>query len=151
MRVLLGLVVWSLVEIALFVTVGSWIGVLGTLLIVLGSGVAGVAILRRQGTRLGQTVRANMGAMRDPMTPVAHAGLIGLAAALLILPGFLTDMIGLALLVPPVRRGIIAWAGSTLRAARVAQPAGYQDDVVEAVAVEVKRDGPQEPSGWTKR
>ena len=80
MRVLMGLVAWSLVEIALFVTVGSWVGVLGTLAIVLGSAVAGVMILRRQGVQLGQALRQNMGAGR---LPVAHSGLVALGAVLL--------------------------------------------------------------------
>lgn len=146
MRVLLGLIAWSLVEIALFVTVGSWVGVLGTLAIVLGSGVAGVWVLRRQGVQLGQALRQNMGAGRDP---VAHSGLIALGAVLLILPGFLTDMIGLAMLAPPVRAVIIARIGSRLRSATVHQTyARPQDDVIDAVVIEQKRDG--EPSGWTK-
>jgi UPF0716 protein FxsA len=146
MRVLMGLVAWSLVEIALFVTVGSWVGVLGTLAIVLGSGVAGVMILRQLGVQLGQALRQNMGAGREP---VAHSGLVALGAVLLILPGFLTDMIGLALMVPPVRAVIIARIGSRLRAATVQQTyARPQDDVIDAVVIEQRRDG--EPSGWTK-
>jgi UPF0716 protein FxsA len=146
MRVLMGLVAWSLVEIALFVIVGSWVGVLGTLAIVLGSGVAGVMILRQQGVQLGQALRQNMGAGREP---VAHSGLVALGAVLLILPGFLTDMIGLALLVPPIRAVIIARIGSRLRAATVHQTyARPQDNVIDAVVIEQRRDG--EPSGWTK-
>ena len=146
MRVLLGLIAWSLIEIALFVTVGSAVGVLGTLAIVLGSGVAGVWVLRQQGVQLGQALRQNMGAGRDPM---AHSGLIALGAVLLILPGFLTDMIGLALMVPLIRAVIIARIGSRLRTATVHQTyARPQDDVIDAVVIEQKRDG--EPSGWTK-
>lgn len=146
MRVLMGLVAWSLVEIALFVIVGSWVGVLGTLAIVLGSGVAGVMILRQQGVQLGQALRQNMGAGREP---VAHSGLVALGAVLLILPGFLTDMIGLVLLVPPIRAVIIARIGSRLRTATVHQTyARPQDDVIDAVVIEQRRDG--EPSGWTK-
>jgi UPF0716 protein FxsA len=153
MRVLMGLILWSMIEIALFVIVGSRIGVLGTLLIVLGSGVAGVMVLRWQGARLGQRLRQDLGAMRDPASPVAHSALKGLAAVLLILPGFLTDLIGLALLVRPVREVIIGRVGKRLQAA--ARATGgmrppYEDDVVEAVAVEVQRERPQEPSGWTK-
>lgn len=145
MRVLLGLITWSLVEIALFVMVGSWIGVLGTLAIVLGSGVAGVMILRRQGVQLGQALRQNITG-RDP---VAHSGLIALGAVLLILPGFLTDMMGLAMMVPLVRAVIIARIGSRVRMATVHQSyARPQDDVIDAVVIEQKREG--EPSGWTK-
>lgn len=146
MRVLLGLMAWSLVEIALFVTAGSWIGVLGTLAIVLGSGVAGVWVLRQQGLQLGQTLRQNMGAGR---VPVAHSGLIALGAVLMILPGFFTDMMGLAMMVPLVRAVIIARIGLRLQTATVQTTHAHpQDDVIDAVVIEHKRDG--EPSGWTK-
>lgn len=150
MRGLLVFIIWSLVEISLFVTVGSWIGLLGTLLVIGGSGVAGVMILRGQGTRLGQAVRGNAAG------PLAHSGLIGLAAVLLILPGFLTDVLGLLLLVPLVRQIIIARVGSRLQAAGVRTHA--RGEVVDAVAIEVTPDTPRAPSGqgsgppsgWTK-
>ena len=142
MRGLMGFVVWSLVEIALFVTVGSWIGVLGTLMVVLGTGMLGVALLRRQGVQMGRAVR-------DPGALMAHSGLIALAAVALILPGFLTDALGLVLLVPMVRQVIIDRLGARLKAAGVVRTAA-PGDVIDVVAVEVEHDAVREPSGWTK-
>ncbi len=155
MRGLLVFIVWSLVEISLFVTVGSWIGLLGTLLVVVGSGMAGVAVLRWQGTHLGQALKSNVVAMRDPLSPLAHSGLLGLAGALLILPGFLTDVVGLVLLLPWVRQAIIGNVATRLRAAVFDRAVGalhprHEAEVIDAEVVEVKPDGPRPPSGWTK-
>ncbi len=154
MRGLLAFIAWSLIEISLFVTVGGWIGLWGTLMIVLGSGLAGVAILRWQGAHLGQTLKSNVVAMRDPLSPMAHSGLIVMAAVLLILPGFLTDVLGAVLLLSPVRHWIVQHFGTKLRAAVFDRAAAMmhppQDEVVEAAAVEVQREGPHEPSGWTR-
>ena len=150
MRGLMVFIVWSLVEISLFVTVGSWIGLLGTLLVILGSGVAGMMILRGQGSRLRQMVRGNGAGL------LAQSGLNALAAVLLILPGFLTDMLGAVLLVPWLQRQIIARVGSRFRAT-VVQPRPY-GEILEAVAVEADPEPKHErsgqpsgqPSGWTK-
>ena len=149
MRGLMVFVLWSLVEISLFVTIGARIGVIGTLAVVIGSAVLGVAILRRLGDQAFTALRSNVVLVRAPMTPVAHSGLLALAALLLILPGFLTDAVGLLMLLPPVRRWIIARVGTRLKAATSDGGATMRyppaQDVIEATAV--KRN---EPSGWTK-
>lgn len=143
MRVILGLLIWSMAEISAFVVVGGWIGLVGVLALVLGTGVAGVMLLRRQGVRLSGAMRGQA-ALRE----AGEAGLVALGAVLLILPGILTDLAGLALMLPPVRRLITVWIGARVVVRR--QDYGAAQDVVEATAVEVKRDGPHEPSGWTK-
>ena len=144
MRGLIIFVVWSLIEISLFVTVGSWIGLAGTLAVIAGTGLAGVMILRGQGTRLGQAMRGNTAGL------LAHSGLTGLAAILLILPGFLTDMVGAVLLVPMVRQVVIDRIGSRIRAS-TPPPPRQTYDVVDAVAIDVTtQDRAGQPSGWTK-
>ena len=147
MRVILGLLVWSVAEISAFVVVGGWIGLTGVLALVLGSGVAGVLVLRGQGVRLAAAMRGQ-GVMqgRGVMRAAGQAGLLALAAVLLILPGLLTDLAGLMLLVPQVRRWI---------AGRIGVRVAGAVDVVEATAVEVGavevgRDALRPPSGWTK-
>lgn len=141
MRVLLGLLVWSLAEISAFVVVGGWIGVMGVLVLVLGSGVAGVAILRRQGLAL-ERLRGG----RAGLAGAGDAGLLALASVLLILPGLLTDVLGLALLVPGVRRWVVGFAR---RRMVVVSETGL-GEVIEARAVEVAANAPREPSGWTR-
>ena len=85
MRVILGLLIWSLAEISALVVMGRWIGLLAVLAIVLGSGVAGVMLLRRQGVRLAAAMRG-----RGGLQGMGEAGLVAFGAVLLIMPGLLT-------------------------------------------------------------
>jgi UPF0716 protein FxsA len=87
---------YLVVEIVALVAVGSWLGVGWTLLLLLAGTVVGAWLARREGVR----------ALRDP--PVAHReltdGLLVAAGGLLILlPGFVSDLAGLLLVLPPTR------------------------------------------------
>lgn len=144
MRVILGLLIWSLAEISAYVVVGGWIGLAGVLGLVLGTGLAGVLMLRRQGVALAGAVQRPGG-----LGAAGQAGLIALAAVLLILPGLLTDLAGLALLLPPVRRFIATRIGARVVVAG-AQGRSAAGDVIDATAVEVDSPRLREPSGWTK-
>jgi UPF0716 protein FxsA len=90
-------------EIAGFVIVGKQIGALATVGLVLASTIAGSLLLRHQGFGVMRRVRAEVAAKRDPSRQLAHGAMIVLAAVLLIIPGFLTDIVALLLLLPPVR------------------------------------------------
>lgn len=92
-----------LLEIAGFVVVGRQIGALATVGLVLASSVAGIMLLRHQGFGVMARVRGEMDAGRDPSRQLAHGAMIVLAAILLIIPGFITDIFGLLLFLPPVR------------------------------------------------
>ena len=99
----------------------------------------------RQGTQTVQALRGQT-VSRQSLRKVADSGLTGIGAILLILPGFLTDLIGLALMVPPLRRLIVRLVGARVQVVQTGMP--QQDDVVEGTAVEVEasrnclRDGP---------
>jgi UPF0716 protein FxsA len=88
---LLGLVVLPIVEIAIFIKVGQSIGLLPTLALIIGAAILGGLLLA---------------ARRLPGQAFLDAALIGVAAVLLVLPGFLSDFVALALLLPPVRAAI---------------------------------------------
>ncbi len=93
-----------LAEIVVFVLVAHLIGTLWALLLVLATGILGGWLLRREGVRAWRSLRQTSGA-GGPVGDGATTGLVGLLAALLlVVPGFLTDLAGLALLLPPVRR-----------------------------------------------
>lgn len=92
-----------LVEIALFIVVGGWIGVLPTIALVIATTVAGSILLRVQGLGLLQRIRAETEAGRTPGRELVHGAMIVVAALLLLLPGFLTDFLGLLLFVPFLR------------------------------------------------
>lgn len=154
------LLAWPLIEIALFVTIGGAIGLWLTLLVVIGTGVLGVALLRRQGLRSAERLRQQMGEMRDPLGVAGDGALRALAALLLILPGFLTDFLGAMLLLPPLRAALIAQITRRVGVVsmRSDQPARRADGIViDGEFVEVDPDPnhtpartPARPSGWTR-
>lgn len=94
-------------EIAIFIVVGSHIGVLATVLLVVATSVAGAALLRIQGLGTLARIRAQVDRGALPDRELAHGAMILVAGLLLLMPGFLTDAIGLLLFIPPLRD--VAW------------------------------------------
>jgi UPF0716 protein FxsA len=130
-----------LIEIALFVTIGAWFGLWLTLAIVLGTAVLGVTLVRWQGLGVLRDIQTK-GVGDDPFSPLAHGALILLGGFLLILPGFFTDTLGLLLMIPALRRGLIGWVGPKIRfeARGFARSGGGRDDWVDAEYEEVVPD-----------
>jgi len=100
MGLLLG---YALVELAALVALVAWLGLGWTLLVLLGGGLAGMWLVRREGMR---AVIAFVGAARSGR--IAHAeltdgALIGLAGVLILVPGVVSDVLGLLLVLPPTR------------------------------------------------
>lgn len=95
-----------LVELALLIWIGGqtewWVPVL----MVLASGVAGAALARWQGWRAMERIRDDLRQGRLPADSLMDGFLILVAGILLITPGVLTDALGLALLLPPLRRAM---------------------------------------------
>ena len=148
MRVLIGLTLWGMAEIAAFVVVGSWIGVFGVLALVAGTGLLGIMLLRRQGMAAVGQMRSGFVMLRPQA--LGESGLLVLGGVLLVLPGLLTYVVGFMLLVPAVRRWLLAFVTTKVRTA------AQQGDLLEGIAVEVEapRLQPdatgQKPSGWTR-
>lgn len=114
MRLFLLFMVIPIVEIGLFLTVGSAIGIWPTLGIVVLTAMIGTFLLRRQSFFVLHSISTSLEQGRSVGRSVVH-GLLVLAAALLLLtPGFFTDAIGLALLFQPVREGVITVGGRFL-------------------------------------
>ncbi|RUV90383.1 membrane protein FxsA [Mesorhizobium sp. M1A.F.Ca.IN.022.07.1.1] len=101
------LLLLPLLEIAGFVIVGREVGALATIGLVILSTIAGSLLLRHQGFGVMARVRTEMDAGRDPSRQLAHGAMIVLAALLLIIPGFITDIVAILLLLPPMRD--LAW------------------------------------------
>lgn len=153
MRLLLVALAVPIIEIALFVEIGGRLTLWPTLAIVVGTGLLGVAVIRREGLRTGAELRAAARGLRDPRRPVAAD--IGVLAAglLLILPGFLTDAAGLLLLVPAVRAALMRALARRLAARVVTLHAGARarahEDVIEAEVIDITP--PRRPSGDAAR
>lgn len=103
---LLALIVVPLIEIGLFIQVGGWIGLWPTLAAIVLTAVIGAALLRRQGLKAVTDAQTAMNRGEVPIRPVFDVACLFFAGAFLLTPGFLTDAIGFALLVPPVRAAI---------------------------------------------
>lgn len=94
-------------EIAAFVIVGTHIGVLATICLAILTTIAGAILLRVQGFGVVSRIRAEMDAGRVPGRELSHGAMIMIAGLLLIVPGFITDTVGLLLFIPPIRD--VAW------------------------------------------
>ncbi len=99
----LALLALPFLEIAGFIVVGSKIGVLATLGLIFLSIFLGVFLLRVQGFGLIRKIREEAAAGRTPKRELVHGVMLVFAAFLLIIPGFITDVIGLLLFIPAVR------------------------------------------------
>jgi UPF0716 protein FxsA len=107
-RVLVGL--WALAEVVVLVLVASWIGVGWTVLAALATTALGWVLLARQGTRALAELRERARERRPPGRALGDAGLIAVGGVLMVLPGFLGDVVGLLCLLPPTRflvRGLL--------------------------------------------
>lgn len=92
-----------LAEIACFILVGRQIGLFPTLSLVVLSGVAGILLMRIQGFGVLARLRQSAGGGRAPGKELLDAAMILIAGILLLIPGFLSDIVGIALFLPPVR------------------------------------------------
>lgn len=114
MPVLLLFVLWPLGEIAAFAMVGDRIGAVNTVLLVIAAAALGLAILRRQGLAALATLKNGDPAAPPPAGRLLDGLAVTLAGLLLLLPGFLSDAVGLALLIPGVRQGLGAWLAARI-------------------------------------
>ncbi|MCT7667250.1 FxsA family protein [Shinella kummerowiae] len=92
-----------LAEIACFIVVGRRIGLFPTLSLVVLSAIAGIVLMRIQGFGVLNRLRQSGQAGRAPGKELLDAAMILIAGILLLIPGFLSDIVGLALFLPPVR------------------------------------------------
>ncbi len=95
-----------IIEIGLFIQIGSLIGLWPTLATVVLTAVVGTWLLRQQGFAALAQAREATRQQRFPVEPVIHGIFLLIAGLLLLTPGFFTDAIGFVLLVPPLRLAI---------------------------------------------
>ena len=93
-----------LLEIFLLLKVGSLIGVLWTIIIVVLTATIGVSLLRMQGVRTIHRLQECTARGEPPAIPMIEGAFLLFAGALLLTPGFFTDAVGFAILFPPFRQ-----------------------------------------------
>jgi UPF0716 protein FxsA len=96
-------IVLPLAELYVLIQVGDAIGVWWTLALLLADSILGSLLLRAQGRSAWRRFNDTLSAGRPPAREVMDGGLIIFGGAFLITPGFLTDIIGVLLLLPPTR------------------------------------------------
>ena len=97
-----------LIEIYLFIKIGSQIGAFNTVLLILTTAVAGVAYARYEGFNTLKSGLSQLVKNEIPVYEIISGATLAFAALLLILPGFATDIIGILLIIPFTRRVILS-------------------------------------------
>lgn len=106
MPLLLLFILMFMIEIALLVRISQYIGVLTTVTLVIGAGLAGSFLARREGIKTWLAVHASIQRGESPAAHLIEGLLILIAGVLLMMPGLISDIAGFALLLPPLRRAV---------------------------------------------
>jgi len=107
LAILLGLLLASLIEIWVLIEIGGVIGAGWTVGLVVFTAIAGVALVRSQGLATIGRIQAQIARGEIPATEIFEGVGLLLAGVFLLTPGFVTDALGFALLVPPLRRLLV--------------------------------------------
>ncbi len=97
-----------LLEIYFFIKVGSQIGALNTVLLILVTAIAGIWYARYEGFNTLKSGMSQLVKNEMPLYEIVSGAAIAFAALLLILPGFATDIIGILLIFPVTRKIILS-------------------------------------------
>ena len=114
-RLTLLFVLVPLIELAILVYLGTIIGALYTVLIVVLTGILGAILTRSQGLAILSRIRINVRRGILPANELFDGALILIGGLLLLTPGIITDIAGFALLVPQTRRIIGRWLRGLIR------------------------------------
>jgi len=158
MRVLLFVlfIVVPIAELYVLIQIGQSIGVLWTIALLIADSILGAALMRSQGRAAWMRFNAALAEGRAPGREVMNGALVMFGGALLLTPGFLSDILGLCLLIPPsravIRRILLKRFAGRLAAAasggagprmfafgapQGGRPRGPDDDIVDSSATEV--------------
>src|SRR3546814_18536546 len=113
--ILAALIAVPILEIALFIVVGDAIGLWSTIALVIASAILGTMVMRRPGLAVLARAQHELAEDRLPVRELFDGACLMVGGALLVVPGFFTDAIGIALLLPTLRAvlGRLRMAGLT--------------------------------------
>lgn len=118
-------VIVPIIEISVLLQVGEWLGLWPTIAIVIGSAWLGAKYVRQQGLATMQSVQTKMAQGEMPSSEIVTGLMLLVAGVLLVTPGFVTDILGLSLLIPNVRQAIAAQVQKHIIVNQVAAGASY--------------------------
>lgn len=143
--IFLFLLAMPILELTVIVQVAEEVGVLETLALLVGISVAGAWLLKQQGLATWRSLQATMARGEVPTKEATDGALILFGGALLLTPGFVTDLLGLVLLLPPTR-ALVKSSFRKLFASWAMKRAGRGGKVYSATVTRVRRpDAP--PAG----
>ena len=99
-------IIVPILELAVIIQVGSSVGVLPTLGLLIAVSIVGAWLVKFQGMGVLMRMRQQLAQGKMPTDELLNGVLILVAGALMLTPGFLTDALGLSLLIPPIRAAI---------------------------------------------
>lgn len=100
---LLAFIVVPIAELAVIIEVGAAIGVWPTIALLLAISFLGVYLVKREGFGVWRRINERVALGEMPGRELADGGIVLVGGTMLVFPGFVTDVVGLVLLVPPVR------------------------------------------------
>ena len=136
-------VVVPLLELALLIQIGQWVGFLPTMALVVFTGVTGAMLARLEGLRTLWKLRADLARGQLPGQAIMDGMSILVGGALLLTPGILTDVVGFSLLLPVTRHAI-------QRRVRRAMEQSLQDGAIQ-MTVLGQRGWTSDRPGWETR
>ena len=145
-------IVVPLIELFFIIQVGQVIGAWWTIAILIAVSVAGAWLVKREGRAAWQRFRGALGSARVPAVEVIDGALVLIGGTLLLTPGFLSDIAGLLLVVPPTRavvnrairsrvKGRFGLGGASPGRAR---PDAAVNEPIDVQVVDVRRNDPLE-------
>lgn len=137
-------VVVPLAELYVIVNVGSAIGVLPTVALLLAISIIGSAIVKFEGLRVWQRFISHVRAGKVPEREIVEGACILLAGVFLLAPGFVSDVVGILLLLPPTRALAVRVVTRRVRGSTRVIRATYDGRIVDVTDI---RDTSTEPDG----
>jgi UPF0716 protein FxsA len=119
-------IIIPIIEITVIMQVGALLGVWPTVAIVILSAWLGAKYVRQQGLATLQSVQTKMAQGEMPSGEIVTGLMLLVAGVLLVTPGFVTDIFGLSLLIPAVRKAIAAQAQQHIKLKQAAYGSKFQ-------------------------
>ncbi|MGK9064794.1 FxsA family protein [Stutzerimonas chloritidismutans] len=152
MRIFLLLfLLFPIAELAVLIKVGSAIGVLATLLLLVISGMAGILLLRLAGFATAWRARERLARGELPEQEMLQGLMMAVAGGLLFLPGFISDVIALLVLFPPTRRFFLGMVGRRIEL-QAQRRRAFEDDLRQRSGEQPANQRPNVIEGeWERR
>lgn len=151
MPLLLLFIIVPIAEIAVIIQASSLIGLWPTLGLIMLTAVLGIVLLKSQGLATLTKAQAQLRTGEAPIVPMLDGLMLAIAGTLLLTPGFITDAVGFALLIPPIRAALRRWLKTRViirpESGQTRRPsgAGPHGDTIEAEYDVVKEPDPDSP------